>query len=1022
MTEGFTRRMTLRGTYILPSRAGILQASAWLLLLVASLNFGLGVVLLLALLLGAVGLVTMVETVRNLAGLQVRIQAGDAVPAGQPAAWKVHLHPTDGRTRRRVRLQLADTTPVGWSQRWRTRRWAATVEAGDVPATGTTLWLHLPTTGRGMRAPGPLRISSCWPLGLFRAWRSWPLPLAVPVYALPEPGSTKSGLALPSTPTDGGSRYRLCTPAEGDFIGHRRAQMQEMQRIDWRASLRARTLLAVEHRLGITPPSLQIRWTDEAPAPPELRLARLGARVLDADGSNTPYSLHLPGLDLPMAAGAVQRQRALHALASFPHAEGMESGVPAPAATDAPIARSKAASRTELPPAQLTFWTACMAAAALPLALQLSWHATLPWVVLLLIRSALIRWHRPAPQGIALVILPLLAAGWIFTLYHTLVGREPGMALLLVMAGLKLLELRRHRDLHILNTLGWFLLLSAHFANQTPALALWDVLVTGSTVYGLLMTYQPDTAGERWRSFRRLVVPAIPLALLLFVVFPRPDSPFWGNTNDDQAETGGLSEQMSPGSISHLRLSERVAFRAHFLGPWPQRQQLYWRGPVFERFDGLTWSSISTLPRRPPQAERRGTPIDYTLEPESNDTAWVFTMETAEFRQPELYSDTQGSTHVRPGASPPAGLALRAWPDARLDTESSAVDFDYDLQLPEGNPRARAMALAWRRLAPSERVQAARQALLDAHLQYSLDVPLVREDIVDDLLFESRIGYCEHFASAFTFLLRAAGVPARVVTGYQGGERNPLGDYLIVRQSDAHAWVEAWLDGEGWMRIDPTALTLPARVADGAQLSVPLPVPGWIPGFVRAGLPVWHRIALLRDLASMRWQRYVAGLGAREQRELLQALGFGPLPVLKLVAGCALLCVLGMGLPLLPRRAAQTGAATRRHTDEGAAEGVPAAGRTKAERRWDRRWRMGIWLLAQAGLGRGHDEAPLAYLTRLRAQAPGATTAILRWGEPCVAHHYQPAIRPAVVHPGAHLRVLLALALALLRRRLAGTA
>ncbi len=1028
MSANFRARLTLRGTYILPTRAGLLLGFAWLVVVVACLNFGLGVMLLITLLLGGIGLITMVETVRNLAGLTVTVTAPPPVMVGSDASFALRLFAADGRPRERVELWLDGN---GRRSRWAWWRHQnlpprQRIEV-SVPAAGADLILPVPTGQRGLQAAGHLQVRSVWPLGLFVAWRTWQTHCAAGVYPVPAvlapaDARTTTPTLSPEVPPALSPRApatAVAIPPEGDFSGHRRAREQEAHpRIDWRASLRARTLLVADHRS--TPPhqNTALTWESEAPAPTEVRLARLTARVLaltshPLSGNYPCFSLSLPGTQLPAGRGSRHRARALQALAEFPPDANPPDPppVPAPAAGRPPPARR---TKAELPAAEVGYWTACILLASLPLASQLGWSTSLPWALLLVFRLLLLWRRQPAPGGIWLVLLPAAASAWILLTQHTLIGRAPGMALLLVMAGLKLLEVHRSRDLHLLTGLAWFLLLSAHFETQAPWLGGWDLLVALASLYGLIRHYQPALRPQARRGLLwHLTLPALPLALLLFLLLPRPDHAFWGSAAPE-GTSGSLSERMSPGSISHLRLSETVVLRVHFAAQWPERSQMYWRGPVLENFDGQTWSTLGFRLLREAPPEHHGQAIDYVLDSDDSDGDWLFGLDTIETSDPDLMVDGTGAAHIRPGRVHGSGWSLRAWPDAHPDAGRSLADLDHDLQVPDGNPRARALAMDWRRLPPLERVAAARQTFLQAHLQYSLDVPAPRADAVDDLLFDTRIGYCEHFASAFAFLLRVAGVPARVVTGYQGGERNPLGDYLIVRQSDAHAWVEAWLEGRGWLRIDPTALTLPARVAEGTQVAVPLPAPAWMPGFLRAGMPLLHRVQLLRDLAAMRWQRDVANLGAREQSDLLAELGLGRLPVLQLFAACAGVVVLGMALPLL--NAGLPGRGRRQRAL--AAAGVSGIGvDLPPTPPWPWHWRAGTRLLALAGCQRAPDEGPLAFVNRVAVEHPQLAVALRAWAEPALRARYAAPPATAASAAGAASLHLVQLTLALLTQR-----
>lgn len=1020
-------RLTLRGVYILPTGAGLLQALGWVLLTAASLNFGLGVMLVFSLLLAAVGLVCMVETVRNLAGLEVELAPPRPLPAGDIAQFAASLRPLDGRARPALQLALVGADgPAGWRARLGLRALQHAVRC-DVPAEGCQVSLTLHSASRGQLQAQRLVVASRWPLGLFRAWRSWQPGVAASIH--PEALEATRPLPGVQAPVQLNPDWRAPPQqagdgdAHGDFAGHRRRHPGDpLRRIDWRASLRTGSELVAQREVPLGGAPVWLRWSDHAPADAEIRLARLTAQVLKAARQGRAFALELPGLQLPLDQGPGQTDRALRMLAEFPE-HGESQG--------APVARGRAAMPVSespgLPAPVLLRWTINVLCAALPLALQLPANAWLPWLALMAARLLLLRNGARAPGTLWLALGALAGAAWIHSRYHALLGREPGMALLLIMAGLKLLEVKRERDLHTLAVLSFFLLLSAHFQNQTPWLACWDLFCGTLIVDGLIAAQHGSAIAQRRAVLLRLIGFAVPLAILLFVLMPRPDRPFWGFSTGDEAQSGSLSDRMTPGSISHLRLSEQAAFRVRFQGNWPPPSRMYWRGPVLDRFDGTTWSVADLAPRPPPAAQRVGPSYDYSYQAEPGDSEWIFALELPEPLDRELRVDSAAVTRAPAGSGQARSWQLRSWPEARLQQGQVPELLALDLEVPEGNPQTRQLALPWRALAPAARIQAAQRAFLNARLQYSLDGPPLAPDLIDDLMFGSRTGYCEHFASAFTFMLRVAGVPARVVTGYQGGERNPLGDYLIVRQSDAHAWVEAWLADQGWIRIDPTALTVPALLTGGSQAAAPLPVPRWMPGFLKAGLPAWHRLQLLRDLATMHWERDVARLGAREQQSLLASLGLGEIPKAQLGAACALVVSAALGLQvLLAMRQAADGALRRtrpaRSWGRPGRSGPADARQARLERgrrQWGRRWHAGVWLLQWLGLGRLPQEAPAAYLERLTQLDAPLAGAVRRWAWPCLTGIYgSDGQVESLGLPGRDPLALPALAWQLMRRRL----
>jgi protein-glutamine gamma-glutamyltransferase len=417
----------------------------------------------------------------------------------------------------------------------------------------------------------------------------------------------------------------------------------------------------------------------------------------------------------------------------------------------------------------------------------------------------------------ALLALGLVAL--VLARFHSLNGLAAGTTLLMLMAGLKLLETRGSRDERVLVGAGLFLLLAALLDRESltrlPLYAL-EVWLCCAALAGIASPSLVIAAALR--AAGRALLVALPLAALLFVFFPRLPGAFWAIPRGESAVTG-LSDTLSPGSIVRLVTSFEPAFRVSFLGPRPPPETLYWRGPVLHEFDGATWRRIPGLlqPRQP--LEYLGPPYRQRVVLEPSPERWWFALDTPS--QPldggaRLTYDYQLlGTAARES---PVAFEAVSYLRTRALTPLSAQAMHQDTALPKlPNPRTRALALSLRRDASSDAafVQAALDYLRRGGFAYSVTPERLGADPVDDFLFNTREGFCGHYASAFVVLMRAAGVPARVVTGYLGGEWNPIGGYLLVRQSDAHAWAEVWLTGHGWTRVDPTAVVAPERLRRG---------------------------------------------------------------------------------------------------------------------------------------------------------------------------------------------------------------
>ena len=563
------------------------------------------------------------------------------------------------------------------------------------------------------------------------------------------------------------------------------------------------------------------------------------------------------------------------------------------------------------------------------------------------------------------------------------VGRDPCVAFLFVLLGIKFLEVRTLRDGTLLVCLAIFLLITPFFYNQSllaGLAALPAVLATGGALEALAARDgQPLTARSVRRAWLRtatMIAQGLPIAAALFLLFPRLASPLWGLPADHAAATG-LSDRMSPGSISELSLSDAVAFRVDFDGAPPPSRLRYWRGPVLSLFNGREWRAL------PPRAggrllEGEGRTVRYTVTLEPNDHPWLFALDFPS-ALPEI--DTDGMRNAAGGLagfSREQQLITRSPVTRRLRytltsllvdryPAASAFEMQQNARTPIGNPRTIDFARSLRERYPDDRryIGAVLQWFHSEPFFYTLAPPLLEEgQPVDEFLFDTRRGFCEHFASAFVVLLRAAGIPARVVTGYQGGEINPRGGYLIVRQSDAHAWAEAIVDGR-WQRFDPTAAVAPSRIERGLFGAVPAGDP--VPLFAREDGGWLKSAQLMIDAINHQWQRNVIEFNRDRQRALWREWKldrFAPWQMVVAVAAG----VTAWGLAVLAWFAA----------------------RRKRRERALTLWEEACRRLARSGLPRMEHEGPLAFADRASRRWPqfeiafraiGESFAMLRYGD-----------------------------------------
>ncbi len=529
---------------------------------------------------------------------------------------------------------------------------------------------------------------------------------------------------------------------------------------------------------------------------------------------------------------------------------------------------------------RLAWTTAGLVAALGPHLLRLQ-----PWIPAFVLGVAAWRlvaerrgWRMPAQWVRALIAVAATIA--VFFTYSTITGLDGGTALLALMSALKLLETRTPRDHTILIFIGWFLCLAAFFYAQDMKTAAWVLPTVWLLAAALLTVARRGRAGPALHPFRTtgaMLLKAAPVALVLFVFFPRVEASFWGAPSAERALTG-LAEEMSPGQISDLTVNDVVAFRVRFAGDLPPPPLRYWRGIVLTVFDGFTWARGESQYFRRPEVTPRGAPVDYTVTLEPTGQRMLFALDMAGRWSPGIATQSWDYTlRTRRPVNAVVRYDVRSWPSYQAGGGSlAAEDRAADLQLPpQRNPRTLELAVRMRAAAGSDAgyIRAVLDMFREQAFYYTLTPPDLARDSVDDFLFNTRQGFCGHFASAFTTLMRAAGIPARVVAGYQGGDWNPLGGYLIVRQSQAHAWSEVWLERTGWTRVDPTAAVAPERVERGIEAS--FAGSDLLPGALMRDSPLLWRMGMLWDNVNAEWNDWVVQFDRALQNEVLGDLGFG---------------------------------------------------------------------------------------------------------------------------------------------------
>ncbi|UHQ55022.1 transglutaminase TgpA family protein [Microbulbifer sp. YPW16] len=539
-----------------------------------------------------------------------------------------------------------------------------------------------------------------------------------------------------------------------------------------------------------------------------------------------------------------------------------------------------------LPRESLLWIFAAQFAVLLPHFARLPLWIVAGWVLAAWWRAEVSRGRRELPgRMIKLVAVALVVGGLVLSYGHWF-ALEPMVALLAVSFTLKNLELVTRRDAFLSLLLAYFVAATLFIFDQGIPHAIYGVLAVLVVTAALVAQAGAGSARPR-RALglsARLLAQSVPLMLLLFLVMPRL-GPLWAVPQEDASATTGVSDSMSPGDFANLSKSDKPALRITFDGPVPPPEQRYWRGLVYADFDGRRWSQgFGVDPREGGQVFWRdnevalpevGPRYRYQVIQEPTRSQWLFAM-----ARPHSATDGVGETRDdRLVRSEPVfsrlAYEVRSWPRDSINEVTPMGDFDRrrNLQLPDGgNPRAREWAARLRAqgLSPSETSDAV-LSFFNQQFTYTLAPPSLGADTVDGFLYDTQRGFCEHFAGSYVFMMRAAGIPARVVAGYQGGEWVEGEEYLLVRQYDAHAWAEIWTGERGWQRVDPTAAVAPERVRNGLQTAA-------ADEFMRDALVPLHRFPVLKrlqlqwDMINYRWYRTVVGFDSQRQQDLLREL------------------------------------------------------------------------------------------------------------------------------------------------------
>ncbi len=538
---------------------------------------------------------------------------------------------------------------------------------------------------------------------------------------------------------------------------------------------------------------------------------------------------------------------------------------------------------------ELPLWCGALTAAVL------LWRGVLAWR------------NQPLPSKWWRLGLLALATAATLISFKTLLGRDAGVALVVVLLALKTLELRARRDAFVVFFLSFFLMLSNFFYSQSLLTAAAMLIALLGLLTALVNAHMPVGQPPLWQAAKiagGMTLLGAPIMVVLFLLFPRL-APLWGVPGDAMAGRSGLSEQMTVGNIATLALDGSVAMRVAFEGSAPPQSQLYFRGPVLASFDGQRWQALDTAlvqRSRDAQLSVQGPAVRYQVTLEPNQKPWLLTLDATPSAPVFPRQRAHMTAELQWLLNQPVTELLRyqavSFPQFQYGPTTFNASLQPYLRLPDGyNPRTLQLARELQRTNPPPAgtpssagaaqlanartstevgqhwVDTAMVRLRTGGYVYTLEPGVYGRHTADEFWFDRKAGFCEHIASSFVILMRALGVPARIVTGYQGGERNALDAFWTVRQSDAHAWAEVWLAGQGWVRIDPTSVVAPSRTGSLARLQSPRgAMAEALLGNISPQVALNLRAAW--DAVNNRWNQWVLNYSQSSQFKLLESLGF----------------------------------------------------------------------------------------------------------------------------------------------------
>ena len=822
--------------------------------------------------------------------------------------------------------------------------------------------------GPGARQDLSLVVRSLFPLGFFTAERTILLPQAStvlprPAGQLPLPSPTAHGTGAEAGPS------AVYGAGEGDdFAGVREwTPGDSLRHIDWKAVARGRPMM-VKQWSGAPAGTVWLEW--EALSLPEAaRVSQLAQWIDVAETSGHRYGLKIPGLTVEPGNGAKHRRRCLEALAVT---GGAGDGGAAKPLTEGgkspPITRE---SSVNIPGRPLVWMGVALLLAMLPVLTSVPVAGPIAVAI-----GLLLRWRGAGGLSLIWKLVPVVVAlGGTFLQLGTLKGLEAGVAMLLGTTAAKFVEARTPRDLQLMALLGWFLCLCGLALDQAVGRSLWAYSVFALIVV-VLVRFRRGTAGLRQplRISAVLLLQAVPLVLLLFFLFPRGASSLVQRLSRTMMHQTGLADRLNPGSVAKIAQSQDKAFWVTFANnELPPVSSRYWRCVVMTYCNGLAWD------RGVPLGYQRYLPgsikdrVRQTITVAAHGGNWLPALDRpvalGDHHNEHMIAQDDNTLRSLNGVDSLRKYRVSSLPEVTYE-EMNETHRRANLQLAPGlSPKVRALAVQMAKgRTERQTVDAGLAFFRDQNFQYTIEPgEYDRRTGLEDFLFVRKQGFCEHFAASFATLMRAAGVPSRVVTGYVGGEYSERGGYLTLRQSDAHAWAEVWIKGKGWQRVDPTAALVPARLMSdlrtflegGPESLLALARNGsWWGRLIQQSTTLWDHMNFV-------WYDRVVQFDEQEQTDLWQNWGLFRLSTKSLVLGGLAL----FSLPLVVL--ALWLGRTLRHPD-------PAV----------RLWQQFCRRLTKRGIVRAAGEGPLAFAGRAAVLIPQKAEMIQRIAALYVAHRY----------------------------------